>query len=364
MDSFRNLAKSYIPPVVMVPIIQTILSLPYGMSRYVIGNLTAPAKSQWSWITMVKQSTWKGAWIGPSMSDCTDNEAELLQRIKSADLIIYKAHGGAFRLGHCLMYMDVFITWIELLKTKYNINALILSIDYSLAPEYQYPVPVIECVGAYHYLIDTLQIPGSKIILSGDSAGGALCLETLIRVYAPDMLENLDAPRTNFAAELPAGMLLVSPLVSADTHTWLWEYKEDLITQSLATQVFKEYLNMPEATNHEDLHLLKLARIRSGYNRFAPKNLLCYVGKREVMRDVILTLAESARSDGSTNVQVRQENFEHNWYFIRELVGYRDKHILDHCDAEFVDFAARCLKEASIEVFVEPSSCITPDKVL
>lgn len=29
------------------------------------------------------------------------------------------------------MYMDVFITWIELLKTKYNINALILSIEYS-----------------------------------------------------------------------------------------------------------------------------------------------------------------------------------------------------------------------------------------
>lgn len=39
--------------------------------------------------------------------------------------------GGAFRLGHCLMYMDIFITWIQLLKEKYNINALILSVDYS-----------------------------------------------------------------------------------------------------------------------------------------------------------------------------------------------------------------------------------------
>lgn len=77
----------------MVPIIQTILSLPSGMSRYVIGELTAPTKSQLNWVTMVKESTWKGAWIGPSMSSCTDNEAELLQRIKSADLIIYKAHG-------------------------------------------------------------------------------------------------------------------------------------------------------------------------------------------------------------------------------------------------------------------------------
>jgi hypothetical protein len=78
------------------------------------------------------------------------------------------------------------------------------------------------------------------------------------------MLENLDAPHTNFATELPAGLLLVSPLVSADKHTWLWEYEEDLITQSLAMQALKEYLNIPDATNHDDLHLLKLARIRSG----------------------------------------------------------------------------------------------------
>lgn len=181
------------------------------------------------------------------------------------------------------------------------------------------------------------------------------------------MLEDLNAPRTNFTTELPAGMLLVSPLVSADTHTWLWEYKEDLITPSLATQVFKEYLNMPEATNQQDLHILKLARIRSGYGRFSPKNLLCYVGKREVMRDVILTLTEVAKEDGSTKVQVRQEDFEHNWYFIRELVGYRDKHILEHCDTEFVEFAARCLKEASTELLsiIEPaSSCIIPSKVI
>lgn len=29
------------------------------------------------------------------------------------------------------MYMDVFQTWVNLLKDKYNIDALILSIDYS-----------------------------------------------------------------------------------------------------------------------------------------------------------------------------------------------------------------------------------------
>lgn len=85
--------------------------------------------------------------------------------------------GGAFRVGHCTMYMDVFQNWIHLLKEKHNINALILSVDYSmnaylrlttdltltskhlgLAPENMYPVPVLECVAAYEYLVNTLHV--------------------------------------------------------------------------------------------------------------------------------------------------------------------------------------------------------------
>ncbi|KAI8078327.1 Alpha/Beta hydrolase protein [Thamnidium elegans] len=316
MEFFRKLVRSFIPPSISVFVIQTIISLPPKLSRYLIASFTSPTKPQMKWVTLIEKDTWKGAWIGPSMSECTGRPAELSKRIKKADLIIYKVHGGAFRVGH------------------------------SLAPESQYPVPVLECVGAYKYLVNTLKVPGSKIILSGDSAGGALCLETLIRIYAPDMLKDILAPRTNFSVELPAGILLVSPLVSADTNSWLWEFKEDLITPALAKNVLKEYLNLPEADPAE-LHLLKLTRIESGYHRFAPKNVLCYVGEREVMRDVILKLTECARSDGTTQVEVRQENYEHNWYFIRELVAHHQNHVLQQCDEQFVDFAANCLNQES-----------------
>jgi acetyl esterase/lipase len=56
------------------------------------------------------------------------------------------------------MYMDVFIYWIETLKRRYNINALILSIEYGLAPENKYPSPMIECTEAYRYLLYTLKV--------------------------------------------------------------------------------------------------------------------------------------------------------------------------------------------------------------
>lgn len=166
-------------------------------------------------------------------------------------------------------------------------------------------------------------------------------------MYAPNILKDLGAPRSNYDIELPAGLLLVSPLVSANISSWLWEFKQDIVTPVLASRVLKEYLNLPEATNTDELHLLKLAHIRSDFDRFAPKNVMVYVGEREVMRDDILTLAQTVKQDAKFNVRIRRENFEHDWYFIRELVKPQDKHILHSSDQEFAAFCARSLNEAA-----------------
>lgn len=169
----------------------------------------------------------------------------------------------------------------------------------------------------------------------------------MIRVYAPNILKDLGATRSNYNAEIPAGLLLVSPLVSANTSSWLWQFKEDIVTPLLAARVLKEYLNLPDATNTDELHLLKLAQIRSDFDRFAPKNVMVYVGEREVMRDDILTLAHTVKQDKKFNVHIRKENYEHDWYFIRELVKPQDKHILTSSDEEFAAFAAASLIEAA-----------------
>lgn len=41
---------------------------------------------------MIEKEDWKGAWIGPGISECKE-EAQLLKRIREADMIIYKVHG-------------------------------------------------------------------------------------------------------------------------------------------------------------------------------------------------------------------------------------------------------------------------------
>lgn len=80
-----------------------------------------------------------------------------------------------------------------------------------------------------------------------------------------------------------------------------------------------------------------------------PKNLLVYVGEREVMREDIMTLANAVKQDVKFNVEVRKENYEHDWYFIREVVKLDERHLLVQSDEQFAAFAAKALREASEE---------------
>lgn len=54
-----------------------------------------------------------------------------------------------------------------------------------LAPEYKYPSQLIEAVAGYQYLVNTLGIDESKILLAGDSAGGNLSTALLLHLARP-----------------------------------------------------------------------------------------------------------------------------------------------------------------------------------
>ena len=217
-----------------------------------------------------------------------------------------------------------------------------------LAPANKYPGPVLECMKAYKHLTQELHVPAWKIVLSGDSAGGCLVLETLMRTYAPNIVNDLNAPRTNFKIGLPAGALMVSPLITPETNSWSWENLEkyDMVTQQLAKLVFKEYLDYPNV-DPEDIPILKLARVDKDFERFSPKNVLVFVGDKEVMRDDILQLANAIEKEGKINIRVCKEAYPHDWFLIREIVKQKDKYMLEQYDEVFVDFAAYAVADAA-----------------
>ncbi len=59
----------------------------------------------------------------------------------------------------------------------------VASIDYRLAPEHKFPIPLEDCVAAVRWIVANGRewgIDGSRVAVAGDSAGGNLSLATLI----------------------------------------------------------------------------------------------------------------------------------------------------------------------------------------
>lgn len=168
-----------------------------------------------------------------------------------------------------------------------------------------------------------------------------------MRTYTPDILNDLNSPRENYSIPIPAAVLLSSPLVTADTTSKSWKQfnKKDIVSLGLAELICKEYLGLPHV-KVEDLPVMRLHHVRKDFNRFLPKNVLVFVGDKEVLRDDILDFSKAVQEDGKTNIQVISEHYLHDWYMIREIVKKKDKKKIVTYDELFVDFAVRSVKEA------------------
>ncbi|MFX1346887.1 MAG: alpha/beta hydrolase [Promethearchaeota archaeon] len=107
------------------------------------------------------------------------------------DHVILHIHGGGFIAGSASQCRR--ITSVIAKAT----NLKILSIDYRLAPEYPFPVPLSDCVAAYNWLLAN-GFKSENIIIAGDSAGGNLTLATLLKLK-------------DQGTDLPAGAFCLSP---------------------------------------------------------------------------------------------------------------------------------------------------------
>jgi acetyl esterase len=82
---------------------------------------------------------------------------------KSETTILY-AHGGGYYLGG----LDSHDSFCADVTSSCQVN--IIAVDYRLAPEFPYPVPINDCYAVYQTLVEQ----GISPILMGDSAGGNL----------------------------------------------------------------------------------------------------------------------------------------------------------------------------------------------
>lgn len=116
---------------------------------------------------------------------------------------IYYIHGGGFVLGKPEMADD------QLAELARAMGALVVAIDYRLAPEHPFPTPLEDCFTGLKWLIErseSLGIDPLRITLMGHSAGGGLAagLALLARDRGLPAL---------------AGQLLVYPMLDCRTGT-------------------------------------------------------------------------------------------------------------------------------------------------
>jgi len=210
--------------------------------------------------------------------------------------VIFYLHGGGYNIGSIESYRHFVGRMSRASKAR------VLSVGYRLAPEHPFPAAVDDAVTAYRWLLGQ-GIPASRIVISGDSAGGGLALAAMIRLR--DEGDRLPAaavcmsPSTDLAKEGESMRTRahLDPIVRIDTssaHALRYVGEGGDFKHPLASPLYADLRGLPP--------------------------LLILVGTNETLLDDSTRVADKARAAG---VEVEIEIWEdmvHIWPFFAAVL--------------------------------------------
>lgn len=91
--------------------------------------------------------------------------------------VFYHTHGGGMVMGDRFVSLSYFTEWLH------RYNAVLVTVEYRLAPEFPDPVPVEDCYAGLVWMVehaDELGIDNDRVIIVGGSAGGGLTAGTAL----------------------------------------------------------------------------------------------------------------------------------------------------------------------------------------
>lgn len=103
-----------------------------------------------------------------------------IEEAKVGSGLIMHFHGGGFVSQSSESHAVYMKEWCAELA-----DAVLVSIDYKLAPEYKFPTAVYECVYAYIWALQNAKRLGclcDRVVFAGDSAGGNLAIVTALKI--------------------------------------------------------------------------------------------------------------------------------------------------------------------------------------
>ncbi|XP_069844846.1 arylacetamide deacetylase-like 2 [Dipodomys merriami] len=89
-------------------------------------------------------------------------------------------HGGAFVLGSCKLEAYNFLNRM----VANRLDAVVVGVDYRLAPQYHFPVPLEDCISAVKFFLQDeilrqYGVDSARVCISGDSSGGLLAAQVV-----------------------------------------------------------------------------------------------------------------------------------------------------------------------------------------
>lgn len=108
----------------------------------------------------------------------------------SSRVILY-LHGGGYTIGSNYTHLELAARIARAAKAQ------VVMAEYRLAPEHPFPAALNDAFNVYQYLLGE-RIPGRRIIVAGDSAGGGLSLALLQQIRDKGI-------------DMPAGAVCLSP---------------------------------------------------------------------------------------------------------------------------------------------------------
>lgn len=130
-------------------------------------------------------------------------------------------------------------------------QAVVLSIEYRLAPEHPYPAGLRDCHSAMTWAVahaDELGLEPSRLVVAGDSAGGNLATASCL------LARDSGGPSI-------AGQLLIYPVVdrSADTRSWEAFGRDHWLTRSEMEWYWEQYLHRASDAQEPHVSVLRCA---------------------------------------------------------------------------------------------------------
>jgi acetyl esterase/lipase len=231
--------------------------------------------------------------------------------------IVLHVHGGAFVIGDGRAGDSGFTATTLLKHTKAS---------YMFFPQYRlscndspFPAALQDVITSYLYLTETLAIPANKITISGDSAGGNLCL-SLLRYIADSPDAGLPSPRCAWLWSVwvdPGRALIKPPFFAANAHT-------DYLNDAFGTWGARAYTPRPE-TGLTMTH----PNIRFTEAPFAtPTPLFFSQGGCEALCHDIIKVGEAFKVVPGNKVELQvQDKAVHDIILLGNIVGFEKEAI-------------------------------------